>query len=121
MLMYVLDAMIFNIDRNYGNILVNADETIFYLIDHSRSFRNSKKLPKLQEARPIPIPARVAAALRALDQSAVDARTSDLLTKCQRRSIMKRRDKLVEQLEQRSLLPPPMIAEASNPASGDVG
>lgn len=112
MLMYVLDAMIFNIDRNYGNVLVDTNERIFYLIDHSRSFRNSKKLPKLQEARPIPIPWTVANNLLHLIQQTLDSRLEDLLTKSQRRAIMKRRDSLVEQLAERSLLPAARVVSA---------
>jgi len=119
MLMYVLDAVIFNIDRNYGNVLVDAEEKVFYLIDHSRSFRNSKRLPKLQEARPIPIPARVATGLRNLTRETIDARTGDLLTKAQRRTIMKRRDELLEQLDSRSLLPETVLAHA--PTANESG
>lgn len=111
MLVYVLDALISNIDRNYGNILVDTEEKIFYLIDHSRSFRNSKKLPKLQEARPIP--AEVMEGIRKLDRTILDARLDDLITKSQRKAIMKRRDRLIDQLGQRSSIPPVLVADAS--------
>lgn len=121
MLMYVLDAMIFNIDRNYGNVLVDADEAFFYLIDHSRSFRNSKKLPKLQEARPIPISQAVSIGLRNLNREALEARLSDLLTNSQIKSILKRRDRLIEQLTDRALLPPHRTADSAGHAPSNAG
>jgi hypothetical protein len=114
----VLDALIFNTDRNWGNVLVNIQTDGFHLIDHSRSFRTTKSLPDLQEQRPIPLPARVAKALRSLDLPSLQAELGDLLSKRQLRSILARRDLLVEDLERRDLLQDPtplMMADADSP------
>ncbi len=46
MLMYVLDAVIYNIDRNVKNWLVDPDSRRLFLIDHSRSFRTSSQVPE---------------------------------------------------------------------------
>ena len=120
MLMYVLDAVIFNTDRHFGNVLVEADGDAFYLIDHSRSFRTSKKLPKLQEQRPIPVAASVVTRLNLLDEATLHDRLSDLLTKCQRRAILARRDRLVEQLNDRGLIAPVRQASSSTVSISSV-
>jgi hypothetical protein len=118
MLMYVLDAVIYNVDRNLCNVLVRGNDDLFYLIDHSRSFRTTKKLPKLQEQRPIPISRTVAARLQQLDETNLDERLGDLLTKRQRRAILARRDLLVEQLGSKGLLSSPhrVMAQAGSVA-----
>ena len=51
MLTYVFDAMIYNIDRNFNNILVRPASDDFFLIDHSRAFRTKRKLPTLKDPR----------------------------------------------------------------------
>lgn len=107
MQMYVLDALIFNTDRNWGNVLVNLETEGFHLVDHSRSFRTTKKLPELQEQRPIPVPARVGLALRSLDLPSLQAELGDVLSKVQLRSVLSRRDLLIEDLERRQLLEEP--------------
>ncbi len=120
MLMYVLDAVIFNTDRHFGNVLVEADGDAFYLIDHSRSFRTSKKLPKLQEQRPIPVAASVVTRLNQLDETTLHERLGDLLTKCQRRAILARRDRLVEQLKAKGLIAPVRQASSSTVSISSV-
>lgn len=104
MQMYVLDALIFNTDRNWGNVLVNVESDAFHLVDHSRSFRTTKKLPDLQEQRPIPVPARIARALRSLDLPGLQAELGGILSRTQMRAVLARRDLLVEDLERRDLL-----------------
>lgn len=105
MLMYLLDAMIYNIDRNFGNILVRPERDHLFLIDHSRSFRTAKKLPPLKEERPIPVPERVARELRELDLEALSAELDGLLKPQQIRAIEARRRLLVEELDRRHALP----------------
>jgi hypothetical protein len=104
MQMYVLDTLIFNTDRNWGNVLVILETEGFHLVDHSRSFRTTRKLPDLQEQRPIPVPARVGLALRSLDLPNLQAELGDVLSKAQMRSVLARRDLLLEDLERRHLL-----------------
>jgi hypothetical protein len=104
MLMYVLDAMIYNIDRNFTNILVRPAEDHFFLIDHSRAFRNHKKLPSLKEDRPIPVPERVARSLRDLDLATLQSELDELLSKRQIRAIDTRRELLLTELGDRGVL-----------------
>jgi hypothetical protein len=105
MLMYVLDAMIFNIDRNFTNILVRPAHDHFFLIDHSRSFRTYKKLPDLKEERPIPVPETVAEGLQQIDVRVLEQELDGLLSKKQIRAIDKRRQLLIAELSGRGLLP----------------
>ncbi|PWB69856.1 MAG: hypothetical protein C3F15_14530 [Holophagae bacterium] len=105
MLMYVLDAMIYNIDRNYHNILVRPERDDLFLIDHSRSFRTTRKLPSLTEERPIPVPASVARSLRELDLEALSSQLDGLLRPQQIRAVDARRRLLVDELDRRRLLP----------------
>jgi hypothetical protein len=105
MLMYVLDAMIYNVDRNFTNVLVRPDRDELFLIDHSRAFRTTKKLPDLKEERDIPVPESVARELRSLEIDTLESELGDLLSKRQIRAIDARRKRLVSELDQRGLLP----------------
>jgi len=105
MLMYVLDAMIFNIDRNFTNILVRPARDHLFLIDHSRAFRTYKKLPALKEERPIPVPTSVAQGLQELDIQTMERELDGLLSTKQIRAIEKRRQLLIADLDDRGLLP----------------
>ena len=105
MLMYVLDAMIYNIDRNFTNVLVRPDSDDLFLIDHSRAFRTNKKLPSLKEERPIPVPATVADGLKGLDLATLESELDGLLSKRQIRAIESRRKLLVAELDDLGVLP----------------
>jgi hypothetical protein len=105
MLMYVLDAMIYNIDRNFTNILVRPDRDDFFLIDHSRAFRTTRKLPSLKEERKIPVPEPVARSLRELDLARLSTELDGLLRPKQIRAIDLRRQLLLDELGQLGVLP----------------
>jgi hypothetical protein len=105
MLMYILDAVIYNVDRNFTNILVRPERDDLFLIDHSRAFRTAKKLPSLKEERPVPVPERVARGLRELDLEALTAELHDLLRPQQIRAVEARRRLLLDELSHRGVLP----------------
>lgn len=105
MLMYILDAMIYNVDRNFTNVLVRPENDDLFLIDHSRAFRVNKKLPSLKEERDIPVPETVARQLRTLEIERLEAELGDLLSKRQIRAIDSRRKLLVKELDSRGVLP----------------
>lgn len=106
MSMYVLDQLIANVDRNFGNVLVRPERDELYLIDHSRAFRTTRDVVPPPEPATTPVNPGVARAVRALDREAVDAALGDLLSKRQCRAILERRDRLVELLEEMRLMPP---------------
>ncbi len=102
-MMYVLDALIYNVDRNFGNVLVDLDRDVFHPIDHSRAFRLSAKPPPSAhgKADELKIPAQVDRQLRAIDLETLELLVGDLLKERQVRAIIKRRDRLVKMLDKR--------------------
>lgn len=96
--MWVFDNLINNIDRNQGNMLYDGAGG-FWWIDHTRTFARADKLPSPDRVRRCS--RSLLAALRALDRSAVDERLDELLDKFEIRSLFRRRDKLVELLEEK--------------------
>jgi hypothetical protein len=105
MLTYVFDAMIYNIDRNFNNILVRPASDDFFLIDHSRAFRTHRKLPALEDPREIPLPRRVAIGLKGTDLTTLESELDGLLSNQQIRAIDRRRQQLIRELDRRGLLP----------------
>lgn len=104
MLMYVLDALIYNVDRNYGNVLVNVAEDVFHPIDHSRAFRTTAKPPPINAQTRVPIPDRVAGPLQAFDLDGLREQVGEYLSEDQIRAVVKRRDRLVKMLAKEGLL-----------------
>ncbi len=101
-LMYVLDTLIYNVDRNLGNVLVDLERDIFYPIDHSRSFRMSPKPPKSNQGDELLLPDHVIQRLRAIDIETLRTMVGDLLDEGQVRAVIKRRDRLVKMLDKQS-------------------
>ena len=103
MLTYILDALIYNVDRNHTNILVDFENDRFYPIDHSRAFRLYKKIPPMRETE-IEVPAEVASRLRQLDLETLQKVLGDLLELSQIKAVEKRRKVLIKELESRGLM-----------------
>jgi hypothetical protein len=91
----VFDALIANIDRNAGNILID-DEWNVILIDHSRAFAADEMPFKDEITR---VDRELFDALKALDAETVTQRLKPWLFKSSIRDLLKRRDKLVEMVE----------------------
>ncbi|MCP3956712.1 MAG: hypothetical protein GY719_02550 [bacterium] len=100
-LMYVLDVLIYNVDRNFGNVLVDLDRDIFHPIDHSRAFRLSPKPPPSVHGQTdsLVVPSSVEEKLKAFDLETLELLFGDLLEKRQVRAIIKRRDRLIKILD----------------------
>ena len=96
--MRVFDNLIFNIDRNQGNILYDQDWNI-WLIDHTRAFTPDRTLvsPKLIKS----CSRTFWEHLRSLDEAEARERLRPYVSKAEVRALMKRRDLLVELLEAR--------------------
>jgi hypothetical protein len=90
--MRLWDSLIYNVDRNEGNVLISADWHLI-AIDHSRTFRpfsqlkDPKLLTRFSRAR--------LAAIRALTEPMLKARLDRYLTPFQIQGILKRRDAIV--------------------------
>lgn len=95
--MRVWDALIFNFDRNQGNILVD-DKWNVWLIDHTRAFRRSTDISK--ELRNIgQCERRLYEGMRNLTRAQVEEAVKDLVRPAEIEALLQRRDMIVAQLE----------------------
>jgi hypothetical protein len=94
--MNLFDALIYNVDRNRGNILITPDWRL-WMIDHSRAFR---KLPTLQEPVTIHQCERgIYRKLKALDEKEVRQRMKPYLSSFEIDALLARRKLLVDLLD----------------------
>lgn len=97
-LMNAFDTLIYNMDRNSGNMLIDPDWKVWF-IDHTRAFRryedlkNVKKLVQHCERGFLD-------RLKRLDGEQVREKLSPYLRQGEIKAIMKRRDKLVRYIEE---------------------
>lgn len=89
----VWDNLIGNIDRNQGNLLVDQSWNLV-LIDHSRAFTSTSKMPFPMKK----IDRDFYEKLKAIDEATLDARLGDLLFDGPK-PLLKRRDKIVKEFE----------------------
>jgi hypothetical protein len=93
----VFDNLIGNIDRNAGNLLVDRAWNLI-LIDHSRAFTETDKMPFLADMRAIDRP--LFERLKALDEATVAARIGPWLFGGRaKRALLERRRRIVEHFE----------------------
>ena len=90
----VFDQLIFNFDRNLGNLLIDTEWRI-WMIDHTRAFKIFKEL-KDKKSLPETCEAGLLAALRTLDKVTLEARMDGLLNGGQIEGLLGRRDAIVE-------------------------
>jgi hypothetical protein len=89
----IFDQLIYNIDRNLGNILVTPDFRCV-MIDHSRSFKN---IADLQSPKEMQYFSRsLMEALSKLDEAALKAKCGTSLTDPEISMTLKRRDRIME-------------------------
>lgn len=93
--MYVFDELIGNIDRNTGNMLIDADWKL-WLIDHTRAFQQGDELRSPE--RISMIHQQFLDALRALDAERVSEAISHDVELPAINDLLRRRDLLVEHL-----------------------
>lgn len=95
----LFDQLIYNFDRNLGNLLIDKDWRI-WMIDHTRAFKIFKDLrsPKSLGTR---CERRLLAALRQLDLPTVKAAMKGILTAAQVEGVLGRRDAIVRYYDAR--------------------
>jgi hypothetical protein len=89
----LFDNLIYNVDRNRGNILITKDWEIV-LIDHSRSFRVWDKLK--EPASLTRFSKSLLEGLGRLNEKNLKERTDKVLSNDQRKGLLKRRDLILE-------------------------
>lgn len=92
--MRLFDALIYNTDRNQGNILITEPGSRMWLIDHTRAFRLRKSLPPDDPARPRDGDPETLAKFRAPTDETIRAAVEGLLTPWQIDGLLARRKKL---------------------------
>jgi hypothetical protein len=95
----MFDSLIYNVDRRPPNILVDESLTRVYMIDHSQSFRETKELQEEFLEGRVWLSEEVYSRLQALDEKRLDELMGGLLTRGQRKTLLVRRDLIVEKIE----------------------
>ena len=91
--MTFFDALIYNVDRNPGNYLIDHRDQL-WMIDHTRAFQQKSGPYRLETVEKVP--SEVWERLQALQRSDFDEIFSGLLEASQIRFFMDRREKLIE-------------------------
>jgi hypothetical protein len=94
----LFNQLVGNIDAHLGNHLITTGWRL-WLVDFTRAFRPHKKLPKPEELGCVD--RSLLSALRGLSREALDEATGDVLAGRERKSVLARRDRLVEHYERR--------------------
>lgn len=95
-LMLFFDNLIYNFDRNHGNMLLDKQGKLWF-VDHTRSF---KRLPSLPSAKKIGAVERGAwKRLRALDPEEVRKRLKPYVGPAEIGALLKRRELLIKHVE----------------------
>jgi hypothetical protein len=92
----MFDNLIYNIDRNLGNLLITPDWKI-WMIDHSRCFKNLDTLKSPGDLKRYSISSMEA--LKKLNEARVKEHCGKYLTIYEIRTMMKRRDAIVQLYE----------------------
>ena len=95
--MYVFDDLIGNVDRNRGDILIDANWDL-WMIDHSRAFQTGPELRFIDKV--IYCRRGLWEGLRALDEATIKEHTGNQLTRYQISSLLGRRDAIVARLQE---------------------
>jgi hypothetical protein len=95
-MMRVFDNLVYNDDRNQGNIYYDADWNI-WLIDHTRAFRRKTDLKEPHMV--MACDRRLFEKLKTLDEATAREKLKGLLRGPEIDAIFKRRVKLVERIE----------------------
>lgn len=94
--MRVFDSLIANNDRNQGNLLIDADWTI-WLIDHTRAFKQSSEL--FEREKLTSCERGLWSALQELDETVIRERLGPYLENREIASLLRRREKLLDHLQ----------------------
>lgn len=89
----IFDQLIYNTDRNPGNLLIDEDWRV-WMIDHTRAFKVLEEL-QVETALGVRCPRSLFAALRKLDEPLLRERMGDVLSQGQLDGLLARRDRIV--------------------------
>jgi hypothetical protein len=92
----MFDNLVYNIDRNAGNLLITPDWKV-WMIDHSRCFKNQEHLKSEEDLSRFSL--SFVDALKKLDEATVKEHCGKYLTVYEIQAMMKRRDAILERFE----------------------
>lgn len=95
-LVRLFDQLIYNVDRNMGNLVITKAWRV-WAIDHTRAFRTHEKLKSPEAVTRCD--RQVFERLKALDKDVLKREVGSVLDEWQIRSLLARRDAIVERLE----------------------
>ena len=95
-LVRMFDQLIYNIDRNMGNLLITKDWRV-WAIDHTRAFRNHDQLKTPNNVTRCD--RQVLERLKALNAETLKREVGDYLDQWQIKSLLARRDLIVKRIE----------------------
>ena len=90
---FVFDELIYNTDRNSGNLVITKDWRI-HMIDHTRAFRTHRVLESPKDL--VQCDRRLLAALRGLTYETLAEELRPYLSKAQIKALLARRDLIVK-------------------------
>ena len=96
--MNVFDELIYNVDRNLGNMVITSDWNL-WLIDHTRAFRWHKTCPKLNNLKQID--SNLLANLKKLTREMLKQNVGQYLMAPEIEGVLARRDVIVKHFEQK--------------------
>ena len=94
----VFDQLIYNIDRNTGNMVITKDWKL-WMIDHSRSFRQYGTLPKPEKI--YTCERTMFERMQALDKETLDRELRPFLNGTEIKALLSRRDEIVRIMNER--------------------
>ncbi len=97
-IMWVLDALIANTDRNQGNLLIDEDWNL-WLIDHTRAFRETSVLFDIEHLDLCE--RKLWTALQETDDEAIRERLEPYLTSAELTKLFLRKQKLIKHFDKR--------------------
>jgi hypothetical protein len=95
--MTLFDALIYNMDRNPGNLLI-TDTFEVRLIDHSRSFRPNAELRNKEDL--VRFSRAIMDKIKALNESVLGKKLGDYLTLSQLQGLLKRRQLILDRADE---------------------
>lgn len=97
--MRLFDALTYNLDNNLGNQLWTTRDWRLHLIDHTRSFRQQKKLPQDFVKRPVSVTSDLYRTLQSLEERQVRETLEKVLSPGEIRTLLSRLELVLEKIE----------------------
>jgi hypothetical protein len=97
--MRLFDALVYNLDNNLGNQLWTQHDWKLHLIDHSRAFRQQKKLPESFEKRPVSLTAELHDILRTLEEREIRETLDKVLSPGEVKTLLIRLERILRKIE----------------------